>query len=42
MLESDLEGNIGLISDDEEDDGCCDIEEYLVVLGIRLFLLVKF
>lgn len=42
ILDSDEEIDIGLISDDEEDDGVCDIEEYLVVLGIRFLLFVKF
>ena len=40
--DSDSEGNTGLTSDDEEDDGDCDTEEYLAALGTRPPLPAKF
>lgn len=42
FLDSDSEGNTGLTSDDEEDDGDCDTEEYLAALGTRPPLPAKF
>jgi len=40
--DSDSEGNTELTSDDEEDDGDCDTEEYLAALGTRPPLPAKF
>lgn len=42
LADSDEETDTGLTSDDEEDDGACDTEEYLAALGTRPPLPAKF
>lgn len=42
LADSNSEGNTGMTSDDEEDDGACDTEEYLAALGTRPPLPAKF
>lgn len=42
ISDSDEETDTGLTSNDEEDDGACDTEEYLAALGTRPPLPAKF